>query len=177
MSVLQESFEGATPWSALSLNNANDWAGMQWTTESAYAIESVTLKLGKGSGDNVGNVTVEVFAVDGSGHPTGDALATIVLADGDIPESPVQHISCVFETPAVLADATKYVYTIKASGADASNVLYVTYDDAGYGGGMLITSDDGGSSWDDNPTFDMLFRIYSLQPAPFYYSTFLMGQV
>lgn len=164
--TLLDFYQGtATPYIALILNSANDWAGQSWTLGStAYAPTHAAIWCKKGPGDNVGTLDFEVYAVDGSGHPAGSALCSGTVPDSDVSES-YSWVLCTFSTSTTLSANTKYCLVVHGDDLDASNILIWSYDDSlgssAYAGGDQEWSTDGGSSWSTDTTQDQLFRIYA----------------
>jgi len=163
--ALQDNYPGtAEPYFALVINAANDWGGQSFTTSSSYTLESIEIYCKKGSGDNVGTIDVELYTVDGSGHPD-TKVAQGTIADGSISDSAYGWISCTLGTPYVVSTTTKYCIVVHGTSLSASNVLYWSFDDDGFGssafaGGDQEWSTDGGSSWLTETTQDQLFKCY-----------------
>jgi hypothetical protein len=168
MATLRENYVGDSPFSTIVINAANDWTFQSFTTTVGYSLTRVDFYLSKGAGDNVGNISIRVYAVDGAGKPTGSALASGTIADSDVPESGSpgpDWITCTFSSSVNLSSATKYAIQINAPSCSASDVLYVSYDDDGLGasdfaGGDQGWSTDGGSSWNVDTTQDNLFKAW-----------------
>lgn len=167
MATLYDNYPGtALPYITLTMDAANDWGGQSFTTTAGYSITRIDLHLAKEVGDDVGNITVALYAVDGSGHPTGAVLATGTIANADIPETgSADWITCTLSSAYNLATSTKYCIVVHGTSLNASNKLQWQYDDDGSGnsdfaGGDQEWSTDGGSSWATDTTQDQLFRCY-----------------
>lgn len=156
--------------SFLTLDSINDWAGQSFTTTFKYNLQSVELWIKKGPGANVGNVEVELYAVDGSGHPTGPQLVWGVIPNADVTED-YSWVSCTVGngklTYYLLSAATKYCIVVHGNNLNVDNPLIWACggDGSGYPNGDQEWSTSGGSSWTTNTTTDQLFRCY--QP-PFF---------
>ena len=150
---------------ALNLNSANDWAGQSFTAMKSYTLNRIDMWLDKGPGDNVGNIIVALYDVDGNGHPdiAGGALATGIIPDVDVLESP-SWVRCDMSQFNVVVD-TKYCNVVHGYSLDASNVLTWCHDNyagsSDFAGGDLEWSTDGGGAWSTTTTSDLLFRCYS----------------
>lgn len=164
MSAIFDNYQGTvTPYLALMIDNTNDWAGQSFTPILSHSLEQVEFHLSKGPGDDVGLITISLHEVDGSNHPTGAALATGTITSASVPETGSSDwVLCTFGTPFTIVPLTKYCYIVHATGVDASNRLYLTYDDlfgaSAFYGGDLEWSTNGGSSWTTTTTSDILFR-------------------
>lgn len=166
MAVLRDNYSGtAEPYIALTLNAANDWAGQTFTTTAAYSISRIDIWCAKGVGDNVGNITVALYATS-AGDPTGSPLASGTIADADIGDTTsYAWATCNLSAAYNLSNTTKYAIVVHGVSLDASNVLIWSYDDDGLGAsdfanGDQLWSTDGGSSWATDTTQDQLFRCY-----------------
>lgn len=164
MAILRENYVGDSPFTALAINLATKWAGQSFTTTLGYSITRIDLYLDKGTGDNVGTINISLHTVDGSGHPTGAALATGTLSDGEVPESPA-WVTCTLASSYNLAASTKYCIVVHGASLSASNVLYWSFDDDGLGasdfaGGDQEWSTDSGNSWATSSIVDQLFKCW-----------------
>jgi len=158
----------------LTMDAANDWGGQSFTTTFKYSLKSVDLWLKKGPGANVGNVDVELYAVDGSGHPTGPPLNYGVIPNADIAES-WTWVSCILGngklTYYLLDAATKYCPVVHGVGVLGNPLLWGCGGGGGGGGGGGDGSDypngdqewstDGGTIWTKDTTKDQLFRCFA----------------
>jgi len=166
MATLYDNYSGtAEPYNALTLDNANDWAGQSFTTTVPFSLSRIDIWIRKLSGDNVGTIIVALYAVDGSGHPTGVALASGTIDDSAISDSTYAWIPCTLSSAYNVSASTKYAIVVHGTALDASNVIIWSYDDNGSGasdfaGGDLEWSTNGGSSWSTTTTGDLLFRCY-----------------
>lgn len=90
----------------------------------------------KKTGTPTDNVTVEVYATDGSGNPSGSALASCSIAASGVGSSYAEAIDAL-SAEINLARGTVYAIRIKRSGStDASNYVSVGVDEGlGYSGG------------------------------------------
>lgn len=165
--ALYDNYSGtALPYGALALNHANDWAGQSFTTTVGYSLERIDLWIKKDAGDNVGNIDVELYDVDISGHPdvVGGILAFGVIPNAEISDSDYGWVACTLDTPYELDPTTKYCIVVHGDSLSGTIVLRISYDnDAGasaYAGGDMEWSTDGGSGWSTTTTSDLLFRCY-----------------
>lgn len=164
--TLRDNYSGtAVPYFALTLNNANDWAFQSFTTTIGYSLTRIDLFCGKGTGDNVGTLTVLVYLAGGDGKPTGAVLATGNIDDADVGLSPYSWVVCNLTSAYNLSGSTKYCIVLHGASLDATNLVVWPWDDDGLGssdfaGGDQGFSADGGSTWSIDTTQDNLFRCY-----------------
>jgi len=153
------------PFTSLSLDNANDWAGQTFTAMKSYTLNRIDIWCVKGAGDDVGNIIVALYDVDGNGHPdiVGGALATGTIPNADVSET-VAWVRCDMSEFNVV-EGVKYCIVVHGYSLNASNVLFWSYDNyAGgdpYADGDVEWSTNGGGSWSTTTTFDLLFRCYA----------------
>lgn len=149
----------------LTMDAANDWGGQSFTTAFKYNLEHVDLWLKKGPGANVKNVDVELYAVDGSGHPTGSPLDYGIIPDVDVSED-YSWVSCVLGngkcTYYLLSAATKYCPVVHGV-ALLGNPLFwgCGGDGSGLPNGDQEWSVNSGSIWTKDTTRDQLFRCFA----------------
>lgn len=127
-------------------------------TTGQSRIDQVTLTLTK-TGSPTGNYSLSVYAVDGSGHPTGAALATSTIAASSLATG-----SNIFTGFALaVTPGTSYAFSFyhATAGGDASNNLAWNYQAATnpYSGGIRLSSADSGTSWTNQSTDDHRFII------------------
>lgn len=106
------------------------------------------------------NLTVGIYALDGSGNPTGAALCSGTIAGANLLTSQA-WVTVAFTTGGTLADSTGYGLQISRSGgADGSNYYQVSVNTAlGYGSGSFKIFD--GANWAArSPDADMPFVVY-----------------
>lgn len=106
-----------------------------------------------------GTMTVELYAVDGSGHPTGS-----VLSSGTINANTFDQYGAVEETITMseyeLQASTEYAIVCHIAGGDAVNCVLWQYNSSGgYSGGNIEESTDSGSSWTTHADIDFLFLV------------------
>jgi len=161
----------ANPACFLTLDNDNDWGGQSFTTSQAYNLGVVELWIKKGLGDDVGDVEVAIYPVDGEGHPTGQPLRGF----GRIPNADVSEefgwVSCTLDyarlTVPLLRPAVKYCVVVHGPSLSAFNTLFWSCggDGSDYPNGDQEWSDGAlPGPWSTDTTRDQLFRCY---PTPF----------
>lgn len=166
--TLRDNFTGDTADGTAVMNAANDWAGQSFTTTVAYSISRIDVYLAKGVGDDVGTITVAIYAVDGSGHPAGTALATGTIDDAVITETGTYTWNeCTLTSAVNLTNNTKYCIVVHGASLSATNVLYWPFHDDGVGasafaGGNNEWSTTGGvpGGWAADTTSDYLFKCW-----------------
>jgi hypothetical protein len=135
---------------------------MQQFTVGSTAIYVVAASIYvRRQGSPTDNVTMEIYALDGSGNPTGTALATgaslsyTLMGTG---AGTAIWLRDDFTTPVTLSAGVQYGLVIARSGAvNASNYFVIGGDSAaGYTGGIRKTYNP--TTW-TNTTTDLMFRI------------------
>jgi len=107
MAILQDNFVGDVPSSNYEQSNTDHWFGQTFTAVNGYEISRVDIHAGKGVGDDVGTVTVAIYATDVNGHPTGSVLVSGSIANADIPET-ADWVTCNFSSPYLFTGGVKY---------------------------------------------------------------------
>lgn len=113
-------------------------------------LSQVTLYMNK-QGSPTGNLTIELYAVDGSGKPTGSILASGTIAYSSISGGATNYnvsMSAYDMTP-----GTQYIFVANpGAGASVGNhaVFYFGPSSNPYSGGKMWLSTDSGSTWVDN---------------------------
>jgi len=153
------------PACLLTMDAPQDWAGQSFTTTFKYNLKSVDLWLKKGPGANVANVDVELYAVDGSGHPTGAPLNFGIIPNADVPES-WAWVNCVLGngklTYYLLDAAVKYCHVVHGANLLGNPLMWgCGGDGSDYPNGDQEWSIDGGSIWTKDTTKDQLFRNFA----------------
>lgn len=158
----------ANPACFLTLDAANDWGGQSFTTSLRYNLASVELWIKKVGVGYVGKIDVELYAVDGNGHPTGSKLNSGFVLPADISEE-YSWILCALtdmrKTAHRLEPATKYCIVVHGTDLIVSKPLIWACggDGSDYPGGDQEWSINGGVDWSTDTTKDQLFRCY---PTP-----------
>lgn len=171
--TLKDNYSGtATPYNALTINAATDWALQSFTTTQGYSLNRIDFWIGKGAGDDIGVLTVELYVSDGGGEPTGALLATGSIANADVPEIPTYSwVTCTLVSAYNLSPATKYIIILRGASLTATITIVWPNDDDGAGGSDFAGGDRGfsvnsGTNWTITTTADQLFRCYgSSTPA------------
>jgi len=142
------------------------WVAQSFTTVGGHFVTSVRFKMYRDVGGAPGTTTVSIRATDGSGLPAGSDL-TVGTTDGNTltTSSAGEWREIVFNTPCLLAGATKYAVVIRAASA-TDNVYLDVISEGGYSGGNCCTSSNGGVTWSPDPC-DLLFEVYGV-PARLY---------
>ncbi len=140
-----------------------------FTPASTHDISFVRLQLHKSWGGNPGTVTVGIYATS-SGNPTGSALCSGTIDGNDITTTGLGEWSQINMTTTIsLTAATKYAIVVSTA-AVYPNYLYWSIDStsATYAGGSYKSTEDGGSSWSTDGTYDCMFEEYSVTGASYY---------
>jgi len=147
------------------MDSVPDWGGQSFTTIFKYNLKSVDLWLKKGPGAHVGNVDVELYAVDGSGHPTGPPLNYGIIPNADVAES-WAWVSCILGngklTYYLLNAATKYCTVVHGLALLNNPLLWgCGGDGSDYPNGDQEWSVNSGDIWTKDTTKDQLFRNFA----------------
>ncbi|KKN55897.1 hypothetical protein LCGC14_0577880 [marine sediment metagenome] len=171
--TLRDNYSGtATPYFALTLNASTDWAFQSFTTTQGYSLSRIDFWMAKNVGGSIGTLTVELYASDGSGEPTGGLLATGTIANADVGDtSSYSWVLCTLTSSYNLLPSTKYIIILRGASLNGANYIIWSYDDDGIGasdfaGGDQGWSTDSGSNWSIDTTQDQLFRCYGDTTPP-----------
>jgi len=168
MATLHENYTGTVvPYTAVNLNAATDWAFQSFTTTIPYSLTRIDIYVGKGAGDNVGTISVELYAAS-AGEPTGSALATGSIDNADVPENGgagPDWVTCTLSSSYNLSASTQYVIVLHGASLTAADSVYWSQDDDGLGASDFAGGDAGwsinsGSSWSVDTTADYLFKAW-----------------
>jgi len=142
------------------------WRGQTFTPSVAHTITSVKLKLYR-IGAAPGTVTVGIRATSG-GQPTGGDLCSGTI-DGNTLTTLFTGAwyEITLGSGYDLSAGTKYAIVVGAPSSDAFNYIRWRMDTLSptYGGGWLVSSGDGGSSWTSTSIYDLMFEEWG-NPAP-----------
>lgn len=159
MATLQVSYiTGDSSWTNAT---GATWNGQTFTTVGAFTVASVKLKLFRYLIPAV--MTIEIYALDGSDHPTGAALASGTIDETTITQdSAGAWYTITFDTPVALSATTKYAIVQSVPAGDATHYIAWRHDsaDSTYSGGNRIRSTDSGGSWSDQAASDFVFEVY-----------------
>jgi len=158
--ILKESFiDGISPANVYP----HIWFAQTFTASSNYSLTSVACPLYRAPTQNPGIVTVNIYAVDGSGHPTGDVLC-YGTTDGDtLPTSYGSRVwrEFVLNTPVILVSGTKYAIVMYPTESEANDAVTWSGDIDNYAGGNAEESLDHGRTWTASVSpSDLGFKTY-----------------
>ncbi len=144
-----------------TLKNSTDALHQQITPTVSVNATRIDFALKK-TGTPADNLVVGIYATDGSGNPTGSALASGTIAASGTTGSYAEY-AWTLGSAINLARGSVYSIRLNRSGAtDASNYLTVGVD-AGlnYTGGVMRVSTNSGGTWAArSPDADLYFIIY-----------------
>lgn len=121
-------------------------------------------------GNPSGNFRMRLYAVDGSGKPTGSALATETLTATSIGTTNYRWKTFTLSSPLTVTPGTEYAIVVDVVSGDASNYVgWIHGSGNTYSGGQAWNSADAGSTWTSFAN-DFCFRVWS-------YETQTAGQV
>jgi hypothetical protein len=129
-----------------------------FTTVGAFSISKASFSMSRTSGNS--DVTVGIYSVDGSSHPTGSALVSKIVNPNGIASFPTEtYVDFEFTTPYELSAATMYAVVVSG----VAGGFYIFHSNSGdtFANGDLYQSDDSGSSWSIQATKDAKFKVYS----------------
>jgi hypothetical protein len=102
-------------------------------------------KVNTGCTGPTAGLTATLFAVDGSHHPTGSALATQTLASAAFSWAP-QRVTFTFSSLSLIA-GTEYAVAFSSPTNTAGGYTFAYNDTGAYSGGVESFSSNGGSTW------------------------------
>jgi len=168
MTVLHECYQSGDD-ASFSVSDTV-WGAMSFTVgvvgaNEEHSLTSVKMKF-KRTG-SPGMVDVEIYEVDGSGHPTGSVLSSGSF-DGDAvtTDAAGELVSCTMSSY-VLQPSTKYIIVVYMTGGGLLDYLSWFYDNnnGAYTGGDRTKSIDSGSTWDVLINDDCIFEVYGTPPS------------
>jgi hypothetical protein len=137
---------------------SNYWIAQTFEASSSYVISKVELEL-KRVGDLSGlTIQVSVKAVV-AGKPSGADLISNTIDPSSIDDSDFEWTSISFASGTKVLSGTSYAIVMRFTGGSSTIKYLGTRDDGGYANGALISSVDGGSSW-NILSGDIPFRVY-----------------
>lgn len=129
-----------------------EWRGQSFIAGHTAYLDSFQFYLSTSAS---ATVTAIVTALDGSGLPTGAALAS--EAGIVINQSTAAWTTFTFTTPAKLTAGVKYGVYLKRT-AGTGSVAFTGKNANIYSGGGILVSDNSGSTWSSTTTSDLSFR-------------------
>ena len=135
------------------------WHGQTFTPATAHTITSVKLLLFRNGFPGI--VTVSIRATDANGHPTGEDLCSGTTNGNTLPPgSPYEWREITFGAGYALSASIKYAIVGRAPNGDGNNYVLWRADGSSptYADGNRETSDNGGSTWTSNTTYDFMFE-------------------
>jgi len=156
-------------------DTASGWAsrGQTFTTTTATLVSSVRLSIWK-TASPTDNLTVSIYATDGSGLPTGSALGTSNIVVGSTLGSTAltglnSPTTFTFATPVALSASTKYaLMPARSTGLNATNYYNITGQGSSpYAGGNMVNYN--GTTYTASSTNDLGFAVYGVTLTDAYY--------
>jgi len=146
-----------------TLRQTATWRAQTFTTPAdGFTMTRFDTRLLRSAGAS-GTVYADLFATDGSGHPTGSALATSSIDASTLTTNSVGAMT-PFTFSYALSGSTKYAMSFRTD-ATADNVVSIRRSPSAtysrYGGGNYEVSADQGSSWTTYTAYEHEFSIYS----------------
>ena len=142
------------------------WEGESFTvgsvgTDEDHDITKIVVLIFK-SGSPPATLTYYIYAVDGSGLPTGSALSTGTIATSGLSTSSAGVWEDVSMSSYTLQASTQYAVVQDVGGGDSGNFIGWRLDTVGatYGGGNRVESGNSGSTWANNALMDYMFEIW-----------------
>ncbi len=134
--------------------NAQTFQTDAGTTE----IKKVSLNLEKIATPS-GNIEVSIYAVDGSNHPIGSAIALKSVSANNISNS---WNDFQFDSPISVSASTTYVIVASLPDGDAGNYIIWNYNSSNiYSAGNYLSCDNFSNIWTDDSGKDFTFKLYS----------------
>lgn len=147
----------STTTQAVGTGAHNQKVMQQFTVGSAdiHVIQVDIYARKSGSPDD--NLQLDIYALDGSGNPTGDSLTSGSLPGYTLTTSLAWVTIDVSEV--TLSASTQYAIVLNRGAADGSNYFLINVNtDLGYSGGVFKIYD---ATWNPrSPDADMPFRVY-----------------
>lgn len=131
-----------------------NWGASAWTAGSSYSLSLVDMKMGRFNSSVTGNVRVNIYADDGSDHPTGSPLGSSANVDittfttAGYPNG-ATPAAFTFSTPVSITSGTKYWHGLEYTSFSGVAATARFKDEVGIGtvrcstDGITWTSYDG----------------------------------
>ena len=110
-----------------------------------------------------GNVTINLYAVDGSGFPTGAALSTGTLDTSGLGTSSPGTMTDVTMSSYVVSTSTKYALVMENT--SSGSVQWYCNDAGAYAGGTMLDNTGSWSNASGSPVVDAYFQIWGNPPV------------
>lgn len=139
--------------------------GQTFTVGDDYDLTSINMKIGK-EGSPPADLTVELYATDGDGLPTGSVLATGSIAAADITDGNTGGWYDIPMTTYLLESGEKYAFTLQSTGGSSGTDYIFRYQSSGatYADGSYLNY--SGGNWVDFASTDGMFEVYGNTPTP-----------
>ena len=137
------------------------WRGQTFTPTTSHYLQAVKLKLNLNT-TAAGNFTVSIRATSG-GLPTGPDLGS-----GSIPVSSIPNnysvVTIQMSTNVPVNTGTQYAIVWRATSLIAAGNITIREKDPStdYVGGAMVDSSNSGSTWSNNPTYDIYFEEWGI---------------
>lgn len=142
------------------------WVCQSITPTETFTCASATFFCTR-QGSPTGTLYIELYAADGSGNPTGAALASKVADyanEWGFATAPYwirAPVRVFWDTPVTLNSGTQYVILARMTGGDSSNCIGIGYTSSGdYAGGNMKYSTNSGSTWSQYASYDLTFDLW-----------------
>jgi|GEM_PF-5790629 len=134
------------------------WTGQNFIASANYRITSVKIYMYRANIVDTYPLVVSLYLADGSGKPTGAALATGNFDASVIPGGSTAWIEISYGSGAVLSNGTRYVHVLNCITPGSGQLLPRERRDSYYANGARIISYDSGATWSVSSTADTLFE-------------------
>ena len=141
------------------------YGAQTFTPSVSHTILSVKLLLAAPV-NNAYTTTVNIYATDANGKPTGSSLASGTLASSTI--SPLAWYEVSLGAGAALTSGVKYAIVVRISTSNNYLNWRVDHIGATYAGGRFWMSGDSGATWiglNDPEDVDAMFEDWGSDPA------------
>ena len=142
------------------------WAAQSFTPSITHKL--AYLRVGVGTNTTPGNMTVNLYATDGDGKPTGASLGSVTILEASIPPfNSNSWVKCTLNQTPYLVSGTKYIIVIafSAVGGGDSWIIYHSTSNP-YSGGTAWTTEDSGTNWTEIPGTDFSFEVWGTLGTP-----------
>lgn len=119
-----------------------------------FTMDHVVLRLYRTG--SPGNVTINIYAVDGNGHPTGDPISTGTLDGDSLTTSSAGEDKEISMSAGELEASTKYALVMENTSTDSVQ-MNTDYTDLTYDAGIVL---DNSGSWVDVSNNESIFEIW-----------------
>ena len=131
-----------------------------FTAISSHSVGKISIIIGKGNANNLGTISLGIYAVDGSGLPTGAALTSGTIDGNTIPDWGSETFVDFIVTQTSITNGVQYAIVISCDAYGTSQKLEWGLATDAYTGGKFDRYN--GTAWENynSGNSDGRFKVY-----------------